>query len=221
MLVWEVFLLAVALSMDACTVAMTNGMTHPKMPVKQALLIGLFFGFFQFAMPVIGYFITELVTGAFMDVFESISAWISFGLLAFLGGRMLFEGVKEWRECRKAKSENAAENAAENTQTEGACLCSQTEKPLTLGQLTMQAIATSIDALAVGVTLQMAAISETGLALGVWGATGAIGVCTFALSFGAVYVGKLLGGKLADKASMFGGGVLIGIGLKILIESFL
>ncbi len=217
MQVWEILLLAVALSMDACTVAMTNGMTHPKLSVRGALLIGLFFGFFQFAMPVVGYFITELVTGAFMDVFESVSAWISFGLLAFLGGRMLFEGLREWRECRKAK----AEIKLENSEMEGVCPCSQTEKPLTLGQLFMQAIATSVDALAVGVTLQMAAISEAGLALGVWGATGAIGVCTLALSFGAVYVGKLLGGKLADKASIFGGVVLIGIGLKILIESFL
>ncbi len=210
MQVWEILLLAVALSMDACTVAMTNGMTHPKMGVKKALLIGLFFGFFQFLMPVVGYFITGVVTGAFMDVFESVSAWISFGLLAFLGGRMLWEGIKEYRECKKQKE-----------QTEGVCPCSQEEKPLTMGQLFTQAIATSIDALAVGVTLQMAAISPSGLALGVWGATGVIGICTFGLSVGAVYIGKMLGSKLADKASMFGGIVLIGIGLKILIESFL
>ena len=90
-----------------------------------------------------------------------------------------------------------------------------------MGQLLMQAIANSIDALAVGVTLQLASISEAGLSLSVWGATGIIGILTFALSFGAVYIGKLVGGKLADKASVFGGVVLIAIGLKILIESFL
>ena len=94
------------------------------------------------------------------------------------------------------------------------------EKPLSVGRLTVQAIATSIDALAVGVTLQMAAISG-GLALGVWGATGMIGLVTLALSFGAVFIGKLLGNKLADKASLLGGLVLVGIGLKILIESLI
>lgn len=225
MQVWEIFLLGLALSMDACTVAMTNGMTHPKMPTNKALLIGLFFGFFQFLMPVIGYFITELVTGAFMGVFESVSAWISFGLLAFLGGRMLHEGIKELLEEQRKKGEPCpCMPDAENVQTTGAGMRSINEnegKQLSLGQLFMQAIATSIDALAVGVTLQMAAISEKGLALGVWGATGVIGVLTFGLSVAAVYIGKILGGKLADKATIFGGAVLIAIGLKILIESFL
>ena len=84
----------------------------------------------------------------------------------------------------------------------------------------MQAIATSIDALAVGVTLQMAAIQQD-LALGVWGATAVIGVVTLGLAIGAVYIGKLVGNKLADKAGIVGGLVLLGIGLKILIESFL
>ena len=92
---------------------------------------------------------------------------------------------------------------------------------LTMWQLFTQATATSIDALAVGVALQAAAVSEAGLALGVWGATGVIGVLTFVLSVGAVYIGKFLGSKLADKASIFGGIVLVSIGLKILIESFL
>ncbi len=226
MQVWEILLLAVALSMDACTVAMTNGMLYPKLSLKKSLLIGLFFGFFQFLMPVVGYYITGIVTGAFMDAFEAVSAWISFGLLAFLGGRMLWEGIKEFREAKAKREEPCPcmENT-ENVQTVGAGMSlsnEMTEKRLTLWELFTQAIATSIDALAVGVTLQMAAISESGLALGgVWGATGAIGICTLVLSFGAVYIGKLLGGKLADKASMFGGLVLIGIGLKILIESFL
>lgn len=222
---WEVFLLGLALSMDACTVAMTNGMTHPKMPTHKALLVGLFFGFFQFLMPVIGFFITGLVTGVFMNAFELVAAWISFGLLAFLGGRMLKEGIGEWLEARRKKKEPCpCMPEAENVQTTGAGMRSPHKeggKELSFGQLFTQAIATSIDALAVGVTLQMAAISETGLTLGVWGATGVIGVLTFALSFFAVYIGKLVGGKLADKATVFGGAVLVGIGLKILIESFL
>ena len=217
--VWEIVLLGLALSMDACAVAMTNGMTHPKMPVKRVLLIGLFFGFFQFLMPVIGYFITGFVANAFLDTFEKVSAWVSFALLAFLGGKMLYEGVKELIEAK-----NAPTDGCENCQTVGAGtrLTDETEqKELKIGKLFMQAIATSIDALAVGVTLQMAAISEAGLALGVWGATGVIGVLTFGLSVGAVYIGKAVGNKLADKAEIFGGLVLVLIGLKILIESFL
>ena len=221
MQIWEIVLLSLALSMDACTVAMTDGMTHPTMPRKKALLIGFLFGFFQFLMPVIGYFITGLVTSVFMDAFQMISGWVSFGLLGFLGGRMLLEGIKEMQE---RKRECVCALQAENAETTGVCICSTTEtvkKELPFSQLIMQAIATSIDALAVGVTLQMAAISAAGLSLGVWGATGMIGVVTFALSFGAVYVGKILGGKLADKASVFGGLVLVGIGLKLLIESLL
>ena len=91
---------------------------------------------------------------------------------------------------------------------------------LSLGKLILQAIATSIDALAVGVTLQMAAISQ-GLVLGAWGSTLTIGVTTFILSTGAVYIGKAIGDKLADKASFFGGLVLVAIGLKILLEGIL
>ena len=203
MLVYEILLLAVALAMDACAVAMTNGMTNPKLPLKRALLIGGFFGFFQFLMPLIGYFITGIIANAFLETFEKISAWISFALLVFLGGKMLFDCILSMRKCKK----------------EGVCEC--TCQDLSLGKLFMQAIATSIDALAVGVTLQMAAISVQGLALGVWGSTLVIGGITFALAFGAVYLGKAMGNKLADKAGLFGGIVLIGIGVKILVESFL
>lgn len=224
MSVWEILLLSVALAMDACAVAMTDGMTNPKMSVWKALTIGLFFGFFQFLMPVIGYFITGVVADAFVSTFEMISGWVSFVLLAFLGGKMLFESIKELVAEHKQRKQERAEDCVNGCST-GIKTADETrkeneEKPLSFGRLTLQAIATSIDALAVGVTLQMATISG-GLALGVWGATGMIGVITLALSFGAVYIGKLLGNKLADRASLVGGLVLIGIGLKILIESLL
>ncbi len=224
MSVWEILLLSVALAMDACAVAMTDGMTNPKMSVWKALTIGLFFGFFQFLMPVIGYFITGVVADAFVSTFEMISGWVSFVLLAFLGGKMLFESIKELVAEHKQRKQERAEDCVNGCST-GIKTADETrkeneEKPLSFGRLTLQAIATSIDALAVGVTLQMVTISG-GLALGVWGATGMIGVITLALSFGAVYIGKLLGNKLADRASLVGGLVLIGIGLKILIESFL
>ena len=209
MQVWEILLLAVALSMDACAVAMTNGMCDAKMSVKRALLIGVFFGVFQMMMPVIGYFISGIVADAFLGTFEKISAWVSFGLLAFLGGKMLVENIVE---MVKAKRDGKDANA---------CPVEKGKKKPWLLELTVQAVATSIDALAVGVTLKMAAISEAGLALGVWGATGVIGAVTLALSVAAVYVGKKVGNKLADKAGLLGGIVLLGIGIKILIEGLI
>ena len=215
---WGTLVYSVGLAMDACAVAMTNGMTDTKMPAKRALLIGLFFGFFQFLMPVVGYFITGIIANAFLEVFKKTSAWISFGLLAFLGGKMLYEGICEWIE-----SKNPSTAGCEDCETLGACtlLPKKEEKnTLPLGKLFMQAIATSIDALAVGVTLQTLEVSGAGLWGGVWGATALIGVVTFALSVGAVYIGKALGGKLTDKAEILGGTVLIAIGLKILLGSF-
>ena len=209
---------SVGLAMDACAVGMTNGMTDTKMPAKRALLIGLFFGFFQFLMPLIGYYVTGIIASAFLDTFKKISAWISFGLLAFLGGKMLLEGIAEWREAR-----NPSTDGCENCETVGVCTrltAKEEETELSLGKLFMQAIATSIDALAVGVTLQTLMLSEEGLLLGVWGSTAMIGVVTFALSVGAVYIGKAVGGKLTDKAEILGGVVLLAIGLKILLGSF-
>lgn len=207
-------LYSVGLAMDASAVAMTNGMTYPKLKSKNALLIGLFFGFFQFLMPVIGYFITGIIKDNFEDIFKSAAAWISFGLLAFLGGKMLYEGIKEWIE-----SKNPSTAGCENCETVGACTLLPNEnevKTLTLGKLFMQAIATSIDALAVGFTLQAMEVGA-GLTLGVWGTTAMIGVITLALSFGAVYIGKAVGMKLADKAEVLGGVVLVAIGIKILL----
>lgn len=207
-------LYSVGLAMDASAVAMTNGMTYPKLKSKNALLIGLFFGFFQFLMPVIGYFITGIIKDNFEDIFKSAAAWISFGLLAFLGGKMLYEGIKEWIE-----SQNPSTAGCENCETVGACTLLPNEnevKTLTLGKLFMQAIATSIDALAVGFTLQAMEVGA-GLTLGVWGTTAMIGVITLALSFGAVYIGKAVGMKLADKAEVLGGVVLVAIGIKILL----
>lgn len=207
-----VLLLGVALAMDACAVAMTNGMTDVNMSKKRAFLIGLTFGFFQFLMPVVGYFITGIVAEAFISVFETIAAFVSFGLLAFLGGKMVFGCAIEWKKEKKKREKQGA-----GTSVTIQCACNSA---LTIEKLIMQAIATSIDALAVGVTLKMTAISS-GLALGVWGSTGVIGVVTFLLSATSVFVGKRIGDKLADKANFFGGLVLIGIGLKLLIEGLL
>lgn len=212
--VFATLIYAVGLSMDACAVAMTNGMTDAKMPVKRTLLIGLFFGFFQFLMPVIGYFVTGIIANTFVDAFKKASSWVSFALLAFLGGKMLYDGIKEW-----AAAKNPSTDGCENCETVGACTRltdEKAEETLSIGKLFLQAIATSIDALAVGVTLQTLEM-QAGLALGVWGSTAVIGVMTFMLSVGAVYIGKAVGTKLTDKAEILGGVVLLAIGLKILL----
>ena len=212
MQVWEILLLALAVSMDACAVAMTDGMCDAKMSVKRTLLVGVFFGAFQMLMPIIGYFVAALVANAFLQTFEKISAWVSFALLAFLGGKMLVESIMEIVKTKREKG-----------QTGGVCTCpteKDKKKPWIL-QLTLQALATSIDALAVGVTLKMAALSEIGLAMGVWGATAVIGAVTCGLSIAAVFIGKKVGNKLADKAGLLGGAVLLAIGIKILIEGLI
>ena len=213
--IWEIALLGIALAMDACAVAMTDGMTNPKMPFWKALLIGGTFGLFQGLMPLIGYYVTGIIADAFVNTFEKISAWVSFALLAFLGGKMLIESIREMIETKK-----------ETCQRQGACPCSSENKlkkecsDLSIGSLLLQAVATSIDALAVGVTLQMAKM-QGHLALGAWGASGLIAAITLGLALFAVYLGKIIGNRLADKAGIFGGVVLLDIGIKILIEGLL
>ena len=105
--VWEIALIGVALAMDACAVAMTDGMTDNKMPVWRVLLVGVFFGVFQFLMPIIGYYITGVIADAFLGTFEKIAAWISVVLLAFLGGKMLFECIAEKIKEKREKQETA------------------------------------------------------------------------------------------------------------------
>lgn len=208
MQLFDVLMLSVALSMDAAAVGMTDGMSDPKMPVKRVLLTGGFFGAFQALMPLIGYFLTGLAAGAFLDVFRKASAWISFLLLGFLGGKMIFDGVKEIREHA-----NSAGNGAENVLSEAG--------KLSVGKLFLQAIATSIDALAIGVTMQMAAISPEGLFPPVGISALVIGAVTFLIGVASVYIGKLIGNKLADKAELIGGIVLAAIGVKLLLEGLL
>lgn len=202
--IFETVATSVALAMDACAVGMTNGMTAKKWKTSNVFIIALFFGVFQAAMPLIGYFIAHLVADNFTTAFERAASLIAFILLTFLGGKMIFDAVKEM------KSKDTCE-----------CVDGCIGEKLHYGKLTVQAVATSIDALAVGVTLQMLEMTEKGLALGVYGSIAMIGAVTFALCVGAVYLGKVIGNKLADKAGLGGGIVLVLIGLKLLIEGLL
>ncbi len=199
----ELILIALALSMDAFAVGLTNGMTDSKMRVGKVFLIAAFYGFFQFIMPLIGFFASAVLS----DLIEKIAPWLSFILLAFIGGKMLYDGVKELLEKRKNIT---------HAQING----EKIYKPLNVKTLTAQALATSIDALAVGVTFLAMQTAGT-LPLNVWLDCLIIGVTTFILSVGAVYLGKFIGDKLADKAEIFGGAVLLIIGIKILVEGLL
>ncbi len=196
--VWELILIGIGLSMDAFAVGMTDGMAEPRMkPVKIFLIAGAF-ALFQFLMPVVGYYFGYL----FSDIVEKFAPWISFALLAFIGGKMIFDFVKE----------NVQRRRESGTGTE--------ETPRKLGVLTLliQAVATSVDAFAVGVTF-LAAETAEGLPMHVVLCALVIGGITFSLSAPAVLIGKKAGNKLSDKAELIGGLILVGIGLKILIEA--
>jgi len=178
----ELFLLAVGLSMDAFAVAVSIGLTMTKSGVKKPLIVGLYFGVFQGLMPLIGY----LVAIQFAGRIEDFSHWIAFALLVFLGGKMIIGGFKT--------DEPGPEEAS-----------------LTPGRMLPLAVATSIDAMAVGVSLAFLYVS-------IIPAVGFIGIVTFVISAAGVYVGKIVGAKFKSKAAFVGGAILVLIGLRILAE---
>lgn len=191
MLIVEMVLLGVALSMDASAVSMGDGLNEPKMSVKKVLLIALFFGVFQGCMPIVGYFAGV----GFSSFISKIAPWVALILLGFLGGNMVYEAIKGDDE--------------------------DDDKSLNLKTLFLQAIATSIDALAVGVTfvaLGMQFHNISSINYNLWFSVLVIGVSTFIISVISVYIGKKFGMLLSNKATLLGGLILIGIGLKIFIQ---
>lgn len=181
----EAIILGIGLSMDAFAVSVTNGMCSGKCKFRHALADGFTFGFFQAFMPMIGLFLGL----SFMKYIEAVDHWIAFILLAGIGINMIREALKKDQEEELAN-------------------------PYTVRNLLVQGIATSIDALAVGVgfSTQLSSYNEAFLTVGI------IGVSTFVLSTAGVYIGRLFGGVLKEKAEVFGGVILVGIGAKILIE---
>ncbi len=194
MSLFELFLIAVGLSMDAFAVAICKGLGMKKLDMRQALVIGLFFGGFQALMPTIGWFL-----GAqFASLVMPIDHWIAFILLAFIGGKMLFDAIKgdDESETGEVKDGEGAKGSAPR---------------LDLRELTMLAIATSIDALAVGITF---AFLDVDIVL----AASFIGVVTFVLSVIGVAVGNQFGSRWEKPSTIVGGVVLILIGVRILLE---
>lgn len=181
-------ILSIGLAMDAFAVSVSDGICYRRMGWKGALLIAFTFGFFQAGMPLLGFLAGQTVS----EAIESVDHWIALILLVFIGGNMLREGVKGLR-------------SPEEIERREYC---------TARELLLQGIATSIDALAVGVSF---AVMKTNI----WTAALSIGIITFICSLCGVGIGKRFGGALKEKAEICGGLILIGIGLKIFLEHML
>ncbi len=177
----ELFLIAVGLSMDAFAVSVCKGLAMPKCTFKKAAIVGLWFGGFQALMPAIGY-----VLGAqFQEAIASIDHWIAFVLLALIGGNMIHEAL-----------DNDEEEA---------------DASLNVKTMFLLAVATSIDALAIGITFAF-------LKVNIIPAVCFIGIVTFIISFAGVKIGNVFGARYKNKAEIVGGVILIFLGLKILLE---
>lgn len=206
-------LLGAGLAMDAFSVSLANGLEDPDMRARRVCGIAGVFALFQIAMPLIGWGCIHTIAEYF-DVFRSWIPWIALALLAFLGGKMLAEGIRDLREGKKA----AAENTAPGGDAPPTVAAGESEKPgdkggkLTVAALLLQGVATSIDALSVGFT-----IAEYSLPLALLSA-GIIGAVTFLLCFCGVHLGKRFGTHLAGKATIIGGLILIGIGIEIFVK---
>ena len=177
----ELFLIAVGLSMDAFAVSVCKGLAMPKCTFKKAAIVGLWFGGFQALMPAIGY-----VLGAqFQEAIASIDHWIAFVLLALIGGNMIHEAL-----------DNDEEEA---------------DASLDVKTMFLLAVATSIDALAIGITFAF-------LKVNIIPAVCFIGIVTFIISFAGVKIGNVFGARYKNKAEIVGGVILILLGLKTLLE---
>ncbi|MCM1283553.1 MAG: manganese efflux pump MntP family protein [Muribaculaceae bacterium] len=181
----ELFLIGVGLSMDAFAVSVCKGLAMEKVNKKQAVVIGLYFGGFQALMPMLGW----LLGIRFQKYITSIDHWVAFVLLAFIGGKMIAEALREKEEIDSGPK----------------------DQPLDHKELLLLAIATSIDALAVGITFAF-------LDTPILEAIAIIGCTTFALSIVGVIVGNFFGTRYKKRAEISGGIILILIGLKILLE---
>ena len=182
-------LLGVGLAMDAFSVSLANGLNFPNMKKTTLVKIAGVFAIFQFAMPMIGWICVHTIAENFTKV-QPFIPWIAFGLLLFIGGKMIFEGIKGDSEA-------------------------EVKKDIGFKALMVQGVATSIDALSVGFT-----ISDYNFARALI-STLIIGVVTFVICIFGLLIGRKLGTKLAAKASIFGGLILVGIGIEILVSSFL
>lgn len=185
-MVVELFLIGVALSMDAFAVSMCKGLSMRKLNHRHAFIISLFFGGFQAIMPLIGWFLGT----QFEQYIKPVDHWVAFALLTYIGIKMIWDATHEKEEEKNEKLE---------------------DPKLDLKEMLLLAIATSIDALAVGITF---AVLQTPIVPAIT----IIGLTTFCLSWIGVAIGNRFGTRYEKKAEITGGVVLVLIGLKILLE---
>ena len=183
----ELLLLAVGVSMDAFAVSICKGLAMKKATLKAGLTCGIWFGGFQALMPTIGFFLGTL----FADAISAVDHWVAFVLLAVIGANMLKEAFGGEEEC---------------------CCCDESNADMSPKTMFVMAVATSIDALAVGISLAMAGN------VNIWLAAAFIGVCTCTFSACGVKIGNIFGSRFEKKAQIAGGAILILLGLKILLE---
>lgn len=185
--------LGAGLAMDACAASMSNGLSEPYMKRKKSFLIAGLFGFFQILMPILGYLAITLLSSTLGDSFSKVFGyfvpWIALILLLFLGIKTIVEGVQEGKENETIESKKV--------------------KNITFEYLLLQAVATSIDALSVGIIYGNVKPLEAYLTFAI------VGLVTFGICIAAVYIGKKFGTLFANKATIAGGIILIGIGLEI------
>ena len=187
----ELMILAVGVSMDAFAVSICKGLAMKKATMKAGLTCGLWFGGFQALMPLIGFFLGTL----FADAIEAVDHWVAFILLGIIGINMLKEAFdKEECEC-----------------------CADANADLSAKTMFVMAVATSIDALAVGISLAMAGLDIWGMD-GIFAAVILIGLCTCAFCTAGVKIGNVFGARFEKKAQIAGGVILILLGLRILLE---
>lgn len=189
----ELLLLAVGLSMDAFAVSVCKGLAMRKITLKSAMICGVWFGGFQGMMPMIGY----LLGAQFAGYVSTITPWIAFILLSLIGGNMVRESLSKKEEKPDAS--------------------------LNMKNMFLLAVATSIDALAIGVTfacVPVRIITDIGVLYNTVFAVIIIGITTFLLSCIGVKIGNVFGTKYKNKAEFAGGIILIGLGIKILLDYF-
>ena len=184
----ELLLLAVGVSMDAFAVSICKGLAMKKATVKASMTCGCWFGGFQALMPTIGFFLGTL----FAEAIHAIDHWVAFVLLAVIGVNMLKEALEKEEGCCECCNENNAD--------------------MSVKTMFVLAVATSIDALAVGISLAMAGN------VNIWVAALFIGMCTCGFSAAGVQIGNVFGSRYEKKAQLAGGLILVIIGLKILLE---
>ena len=183
----ELMLLALGVSMDAFAVSICKGLAMPKATLKAGLTCGVWFGGFQAMMPLIGFYLGTL----FADAIQSIDHWVAFILLGIIGVNMLKEAMEKEECCECCQDHNA---------------------DLSFRTMFLMAVATSIDALAVGISLAMAGNVD------IFRAILLIGLFTCGMSTMGVKIGNVFGSRFEKKAQFAGGGILILLGLKILLE---